>query len=384
MNAITQRVRISTGLDCNIRCPFCYYGEELGSQRYSGDNIKKMLDAAWKLGVRDIDFSGGEPTIRKDFPEFIAYAKEIGFRQICVITNGVQIAKKDYLQKLIDVGLNEVLLSVHGGDEDSADTLAGLNGMFPIVQKALDNIAASGIRLRTNTVINRENMHLLPEICDLITKYRPAAANFICFNDWVNAAPATKDMAIRFSEAAEVLMPVIDKLKLFVGKVTVRYMPFCLLPGHEEHICGLLQNTYDTDEWLDSNKRVVTDMDSPERHEAYKQSLTKMVKAFPDGLLTGLGAKEIAALDGVKGLENPFSEITIENTLAAHTLDNYTLRLEYVKADGCQECAAEKICDGLHSSYATILGTDELKPIKGPKITDPMHFRRRKEKDIAS
>ena len=42
---------------------------------------------------RRFSFSGGEPTIRKEFSDMIRKAKEVGFNHVEVNTNGLRIAQ---------------------------------------------------------------------------------------------------------------------------------------------------------------------------------------------------------------------------------------------------------------------------------------------------
>ncbi len=374
MQTVTTRVRIATGLKCNIRCPFCYYGDELNTQEYAHDRVLRMMDLAWDFGVREIDFSGGEPTIRKDFTDLLAYAQTKGFKKICVITNGVRISSRQLLEQFHKAGLNEVLMSVHGGDDETASRLSGHPGMLAKLTEALDNVLDLGLRLRTNTVVNSANMKLLPRIARMIAAYKPVAVNFICFNDWINASPSTRDMAVRFSEASPLLKEAINILKKTSPKVTVRYIPFCLLEGYEPHVCGLLQNTFDGDEWLDSIKRLVTDIDDPKRLEDYKKTLNDAWKSGRDAMDAGLHAEERSALARLSGAA-PFEALTPDNALAAHVVENYIKRGEYVKSPGCKQCSLDRICDGLHRSYADLIGTGELHPITGEPIGDSMRFR---------
>jgi molybdenum cofactor biosynthesis enzyme MoaA len=359
--SVTRRVRIPTGLTCNILCPFCYYGDELNSSDYTFKQIASMLNLAREFGVRDIDFSGGEPTARKDFPDLVALARDKGFRRVCVITNGLHLANRNVVGALAGQGLNEVLISVHGADEETSARLSGKTGMFGKVAQALDNIAEAGLRLRTNTVVNRVNMEKLPNIAAFIAGHYPAAANFICFNDWINAAPATEGMAVRYSEAAPYLKAAIDRLEVAAGRVTVRYIPFCQMEGYGRHVSNLLQNTCDGDEWLDSIKRVVTDVDRPEAFAAYKDSLNDAWRTLGGEMGGGLCEAELDALASTGG-DAAFTEITPDNALAAHVVDNFIKRQSYVKVPSCADCEYDSLCDGLHKSYADFIGTDELIP----------------------
>lgn len=359
---VTRRVRISTGLDCNTRCPFCYYGDELNTQRYSADDIRLMLRRAREFGIEAIDFSGGEPTVRHDLPDLVAYARGLGFARVCVITNGVRLGSPKVIQALVDAGLNEVLLSIHGIDGEVADAMYGRRAMQGYLLRALEAVREHGLRLRTNTVVTRINVDALEDIAGAIARFRPAVANFICLNDWVNAAPATPQLSVRLSEAAPRLMAAIDVLRPHAGRVNVRYIPFCLMPGYEEHVCGLLSNTFDEDEWLDSIKRVVTDIDAPDRHAAYTRRLNDHCRALPERLTAGLSLVERRALDALDGAD-PFDAITPDNALAAHVVDNALVRATYAKSEACVRCAFDAVCDGVHKSYAAEVGTEEFVPI---------------------
>jgi len=360
---------------CNIRCPFCYYNEELNQQQYRFQEVIEMLDTAWELGIRDIDFSGGEPTMRKDFVDMIAYAKDKGFEHICVITNGTRIANLEYLRSLLDAGLNEILLSVHAANEPVSNLLSGRNNVFEKVINALENASALGVRIRTNTVVNQENQKSLPQIADIIKHYEIAAHNFICFNDWVNASPVTAKMAVKFSEVAGDIRQCVETLSENVSKVTVRYIPYCFMQGMEQHVCNLRQNLYDNDEWNDSVKRVVTDIDKPEKIVHYKNKLNTVYSNHKRDIHEqisryGLATRYQASLD------NSFDELRIDNIIPAHIVENYALlKDDYVKNSACSQCSRNNICDGVHKSYGSFIGTDELKPIAGDVLNDPMQFR---------
>ena len=363
---VTRRTRIPTGLICNIRCPFCYYGDELNTQSYSTEQIKRMIDLAGNYGIQYVDFSGGEPTTRSDLPELLSYAAKT-MRQVCIISNGLKLADKDYLKSLSDAGLNEVLLSIHGATEESSMRMSGRRGFLPKVIQSLENISNAGLRLRTNTVITRYNADSLMAIAALVAQYCPAAVNFICFNDWVNAKGQTSLLAVRYSEVMPTVRHAVEFLRKTVSKVTVRYAPFCLLKGLEPHVSGLLQNTFDEDEWLDSIKRAIVDIDRPENCRKYVEDVYDVWSGTAwETLIRGLENEEVDAISD-----------TPTSNLALHVLENFRIRQGYRKAACCKQCALDAICDGLHASYADKFGISELNAYEGDPITRSMHFRRK-------
>jgi MoaA/NifB/PqqE/SkfB family radical SAM enzyme len=333
-----------------------------------------MLILAKEFGIRDIDFSGGEPTLRKDFPTLLEQARELGFRRICVITNGIRLSDAGYFRELAGSGLNEILLSLHGHNAQTHERLVGVPGAFSRIMDTLAHAKDLGLRLRINTVVTRYNHQGLADLGRISVAHRPAAHNFICFNDWVNASPVTKDIAIKYSEVVSSLLSTLEVLEEAVPKVSVRYIPFCFLRGKEKHICGLLQNDYDQDEWIDSVKRLITDQD-PARRSQYYAFLNRTWVQNRDVWGSYLSQEEISSVGGL-GVSEPFNDFGPPLALIAHKVERYAKRKTYVKNEACKGCSRMLICDGLEESYAKVFSTAELHPIPGELIRDPMFFRR--------
>ena len=58
-----------------------------------------------------LQYAGGEPTLRKDLPDITRKAKELGFTEVMVSTNGVKMSKSvEYCRELKEAGLNDSAL----------------------------------------------------------------------------------------------------------------------------------------------------------------------------------------------------------------------------------------------------------------------------------
>ena len=67
-----------------------------------------IMDKAWAAGIPHITFTGGEPTLREDLPALIAHAQQVG--QISgLLTDGLKLADKNYLDSLLQTGLDHLL-----------------------------------------------------------------------------------------------------------------------------------------------------------------------------------------------------------------------------------------------------------------------------------
>ncbi len=68
-----------------------------------------ILDKAWQAGIPHIIFTGGEATLRDDLPQLIAHAEKNG--QVCgLLTDGLKLANKEYLELLLQTGLDHVMV----------------------------------------------------------------------------------------------------------------------------------------------------------------------------------------------------------------------------------------------------------------------------------
>jgi GTP 3',8-cyclase len=85
-------LRIGLTSRCNIRCKYCLPAGPQGviTQATFGE-LTEVLQAAYEVGIRRVHYTGGEPTVRRDFLDILAAAKDIGFTQQVVTTNGYRL-----------------------------------------------------------------------------------------------------------------------------------------------------------------------------------------------------------------------------------------------------------------------------------------------------
>lgn len=129
---------------CNQKCPICFANAAQAGYVYEPtlDEIRKMLLVLRNekpIATPAIQFSGGEPTVRKDFIEIVKMAKELGFSQIQMASNGVTLARQENLaEKLKEAGLNTVYLQFDGLKEQNYIDIRGYNAL-PNKIKAIEH-----------------------------------------------------------------------------------------------------------------------------------------------------------------------------------------------------------------------------------------------------
>src|SRR5215213_5106048 len=108
--ALTYRLRADSNAD--------YAPTKRVDRELTTDEWRAILDKAWQAGIPHVTFTGGEATLREDLPELIAYAEKNG--QVCgLLTDGLKLADKDYLDLLLQTGLDHILFLLQPEDDKS-------------------------------------------------------------------------------------------------------------------------------------------------------------------------------------------------------------------------------------------------------------------------
>jgi len=136
---------------CNQRCPTCFANAAATSYVVEPtiEEIEQMLRIPRNekpVGCLAVQFAGGEPTLREDLPDIIKIAKELGYSQIQVATNGVKFANDlKLVRRTCTAGLNTVYLQFDGLKEEIYQELRGYNAL-PVKLRAIDNCRNGGIK----------------------------------------------------------------------------------------------------------------------------------------------------------------------------------------------------------------------------------------------
>jgi len=107
---------------CNARCHFCDIWALEPKQEADFDTIKKNLHDLKRLGVKYIDFTGGEPLLKAEAPQIYAEAKRLGFIT-SMTTNTILYPKRAQEMKGLVDFLN---FSLDGADADTHNQSRGV------------------------------------------------------------------------------------------------------------------------------------------------------------------------------------------------------------------------------------------------------------------
>ncbi len=126
---------IETGLSCNNRCAHCpqpplraRFGTATGD--LDGADIRERILGGLAQGAVEIAFTGGEPTLRRDIADLVAFARTQGARRVSLTTNARMFAYPEFCQRLLDAGLDGISVSLHGPDAATHEALTCVPGSF--------------------------------------------------------------------------------------------------------------------------------------------------------------------------------------------------------------------------------------------------------------
>jgi len=152
---------------CNLACKHCYArGGTPSKDELSTDEVKKFMKRFADLNVFTLQFTGGEPFIRKDFMELLRFAHELNF-SIDILTNGTLI-NKEVAKKIASLNVHSVQVSLDGANPDTHDRFRGIPGAFQRTILAIKSLVKSKVRVSVATTFNRTNVNELDEIYQLV------------------------------------------------------------------------------------------------------------------------------------------------------------------------------------------------------------------------
>ncbi len=227
------KTAVILGYACNNSCRFCYVGDKKNKFKpLSTKGAKEILREGRERGSDFVDFSGGEPTIRKDLEELISYSKNLDFQSIAITTNGRMLSSKAYCKRLVEAGLNSVVFSVHGHKAELHDYLTNVKGSFGQLKQGFRNfrnLKKDGY-ICTNTVILKQNFRVLPLIAKFSIEMGANAMEFIFPHPRGNAYSDFEELVPFLGDLVEVIPETVNAgLSAGVKHCHFRYLPLCYM-----------------------------------------------------------------------------------------------------------------------------------------------------------
>lgn len=163
------RMDLAITYRCNNNCAHCYNARPRNYPELPTQKWKRIIDRLWEIGIPHLVFTGGEPTLRDDLPELIAYAEQVG--QVTGLnTNARRLSDAHFVHKLVDAGLDHVQVTVESHDPDIHDRMVHAKGAWEQTIAGLRNALDTPLYVMTNTTMLSENAPELDKTLDYFTQ----------------------------------------------------------------------------------------------------------------------------------------------------------------------------------------------------------------------
>lgn len=205
---------------CNLRCVYCGYGGFLGScekegEVYDWDYLRSYLEKRLDR-IDAVVFSGGEPTLQEDLPEYLHGVRELGL-EILLETNGTQ---PDVIRNLLAQGLLDyIAMDVKAPLENYAN-LVGRRIDTEQIRTSIWIVKQSGIshEFRTTVVPGLHTTRELKAIAELVH-----GAERYAVQDFVSTHPLRRELEGRPAFPHKALEDIRAYVERRVGEYVVRH-----------------------------------------------------------------------------------------------------------------------------------------------------------------
>lgn len=226
-----EDLTVTVDFHCHSACRFCIVQE--GMNYYRGVPFDVFAEAVERnrqsRRYRRVVFTGGEVTLERSLFDYLRLAHDSGaFEHIRLQTNGRRLSDPDFARSLVDAGVTEFFVSIHGHDARTQDHISQREGSFDEAMRGMANVRALGACLITNTVLTTLNQAHLADIVETVRPLNPTRMewwNYLPMEDYADE----RDLLAPMSTLAPRLREALARCEAFGIEAAVKYVPRCLL-----------------------------------------------------------------------------------------------------------------------------------------------------------
>jgi radical SAM protein with 4Fe4S-binding SPASM domain len=155
-NGVPLSVHLDITYRCNERCEHCYL-EHHGRDELTTPEIRTLLDQLAEAGVFFLTISGGEPFLRPDCLEIIAYARSLAFN-LKLKTNALLIGPRE-AARLRELNVEQIQVSVYSHRPEVHDAITKVPGSLHRTMAAIKRLRSYGLKVTIANVLMKSNHH---------------------------------------------------------------------------------------------------------------------------------------------------------------------------------------------------------------------------------
>ncbi|HII92341.1 MAG TPA: radical SAM protein [Methanosarcina sp.] len=157
-----ETIFIQLTSSCNLHCKYCYAYRDESPQKLSSQQVNEILNTLSLRGSSVIIFSGGEPTLDNNLPEYIRTAYNLNHKP-GIATNGVFLPES-LLEAIVDCGAF-IQFSLDTLDHKTFNSLCGLDRLNNILDN-INRVLHAGIEPTLSFTVTQINFTDLTSIVE--------------------------------------------------------------------------------------------------------------------------------------------------------------------------------------------------------------------------
>lgn len=233
-----KHVELNIWKACNNRCIFCMSWKAVPEMMKLAelDYLKKRLESYAKEWYNSVWYLGGDISIHPKIIDIISYSKELGFKNINIITNGMLFSKYEFAEKIILAWATRVNFSIHSHIDEVEDYITKIPWWLKRKLEAIKNFQLLQKKwlfrsnLSMNLVLNKLNMVHVVETCIFYNKIwiNDIRINFIWLADSWWLIDEWEKLSISYKEFLPYLKKLIYVSLKYNTRITFDTVPPCI------------------------------------------------------------------------------------------------------------------------------------------------------------
>ena len=205
-----MRAEIILSDKCNFHCTYCRGLRSDCRGNMSFEFAKKTLDIWIRGGLKNVRFSGGEPTLYPYLNELVKICKSNGVEHIAISSNGS--ADTRIYDGLIEDGVNDFSISLDACCSSFADKMAGVDGYFNVIVENIRNIAKQTY-ITVGVVLSEDNVSEAKKIINFAHELGVSDIRIISAAQYNRLIDNVKDVSEDILNAHPILKYRINNLR---------------------------------------------------------------------------------------------------------------------------------------------------------------------------
>ena len=159
---------------CALACRHCRASaqHERDPRELNTQEALRFIDQVVAAEPSLLILTGGDPMERPDLEEIVAYAAGKGLRVALSPSATPKFVKSD-LERLKQLGLMRISLSLDGSTRESHDKFRGIRGTWGWTMASLEHAKSAGMEFQINTTFTRQNIGEFDAFVALLAELKP-------------------------------------------------------------------------------------------------------------------------------------------------------------------------------------------------------------------